>query len=145
MGYVRERKTFRLEFSDPELDGLVVRVRSMSMTGFFDITSLIALKDKKPADVTPEDVKSVRKLFEAFAAALVDWNLEETDEGSDEVRPVPATLEGIYSQEPDLMFAVIWAWLDVVINMTGEEKSSNGHSNGDPELEADLPMEVLSP
>ena len=46
-------------------------------------------------------------MFAQFAALLVSWNVED-DDGA----PVPATLEGVLTQEPAFVQSVIRMWVE---------------------------------
>lgn len=132
VGYVRQRRVFRLRFEDPDMAGLVVRARSISLGQFLDV---VGLRDADPRQMARTDLD---KLFAAFAGALLDWNLEEP-EGT----PVPATLEGLHGLEPDFVMAIIAAWLDAMAGVARPLGAAS--SNGDRSLEASMPMEVQSP
>ena len=132
MGYVRERKVFRLRFDDPEMDGLVVRARTISLGQFLDV---VGLREVNPQQMSREELA---KLFEAFAGALIDWNLEEP-----EGVPVPATLEGMHRQEPDFILTIIAAWVDALTSVP--RPLGPASSNGATSLEASIPMEERSP
>lgn len=129
-GYTPHRKVYKLRFADPEMDGLVVRARSLPLGRFLSLASLV----KAGNDIQPE---RLAELFEGFAGSLVDWNLT-----GDDGEPVPATLDGVYSQEPDFMLAIILPWIEVVASISSPlGKPSSG---GGPSPEASIPMEVLS-
>ena len=125
MGYRRQRKVYKLVFADPDMDGLVVRVRSVSVGTFF----ALAKADQQDA---------IEGLLDVFADALVDWNLED-----DEGEPVPASLDGVRSQDVDFLMPIMRAWVDAIRQVPGP--LGNGSSGGGRSLEASLPMEVRSP
>lgn len=140
MGYQRSKKIFKLVFEDPELDGLVVRMRSVSLGRL--------MKLMKVANVTPgkkmsaEDMAVVDEILQMFAKALVGWNLEEEDEETKEVRPVPATPEGVYSQDLDFVIEIITAWVEALAGVSaplGKDSPS-----GETFPEGSLPMASLS-
>jgi hypothetical protein len=118
MGFKREPRTYLLVFDDPELEGLEVRARSLSVGELND-------------DETT--------LLENFANALVKWNLEDRDGN-----PLPATLETLNTY-PDIDFinGLARAWIKAVAGV-GDELGKDSDS-GRPSLEGSIPMESLSP
>jgi len=119
-------KVFRLVFSDPDMDGLVVRARSVSLGTVRRIRAL------------PDDADALEETLRVFVPALVSWNLRDEDD-----QPVPATTEALNDLDMDFVSAILAAWMSAV---TGEvpdplERRSNG---GGPSLEASIPMEALS-
>jgi hypothetical protein len=133
VGYQRTRKVYRLEFEDGEFEGLEVKMGSLNTREFLDI---VALADSVQGKNPPGD--AVRSLFESTAAHLISWNVED-----DIGEPVPATVDGLFSQDLDLVMAVILAWQKAVGGVSGPlPQSSNG---GGQFREASLPMEPWSP
>src|SRR6266508_6176808 len=134
-GYVRQRKVYRLRFEDEDMAGLVVQARSAPLGQFLGLTKLAELERGK---VRPEDMEKVDGLFRGFAACLVDWNLE-----SEDGTPVPATLEGLYTQDIDFILQIIFAWIEGIAGVQvplGQPSSDGGKS-----LEGSMPMATLSP
>lgn len=131
MGYIRQRKIYKLVFEDPEMAGLEVRATSVPLGQFVKLTKLAT--KKKDAEETASDTE---ELFKAFSDALIGWNLED-ESGS----PIPATLNGIYAQDFDFVFEIITAWMNSIASVTGPlaQKSSGGGQY----LEALMPMESL--
>lgn len=138
MGYVRERRNYRLVFADAEYEGLEVIARSASVAAYRRIAELASKPFSMPP--TAEDLIEIDNLYQAFANQLVSWNLEERDEDG-VATPVPATLEGLQSQDLPFAMAIIMAWMEAVggVSPPLDSESSSGA------LEATLPMEVLSP
>jgi hypothetical protein len=118
MGFRHQAKTVTLVFDDPDLEGLVVKARSMSL-----------------AEVNDDDLR----VYEAFANALVSWNLEYEDG-----RPVPMTLEALESY-PDVGFvsSMTEAWFKAVSGV--DDELGKDSPSGKRSLEASIPMETLSP
>lgn len=129
MGFKKEATLFKLVFEAYE--GLEVYVKSLSVGELLDLTELTAEVSNL------EDVKEVmaqsKSLMEVFAKNLVKWNLEDED-GT----PVPATYEGIASQEFPFVLEIITTWMEQVakVDENLEKKFSNT-----PSLDS-LPMEV---
>lgn len=102
MGFRKASKTFQLTW--PEGDdnhGLEVRMRSLP------VRKLMALGHVQDEIATGKaTADSLAALFQIFAGALIEWNLE--DEKGD---PVPATLEGVENQDGDFITSMITAWM----------------------------------
>lgn len=140
MGYVWKGKTYRLVFADDELEGLEVVARSASVGAYRRIADLATREFAHPP--SEADLTEIDNLFNEFAAVLVSWNLEtEADDGTRS--PVPATFDGMASQDLTLIRQVIWAWMEAVAGISaplGPPSDGGGLS-----VEESLPMEVLSP
>jgi hypothetical protein len=78
------------------------------------------------------------RMLELFAEKLVSWNAED-EEGI----PVPATMDGIRSQDLDLSLKIIDAWTDAIagVSVPLPETSSAGQPSA---LEASIPMDAPS-
>ncbi len=135
MGYVRQRKVYRLRFDDEDMNGLEVRAKSVPLGAFLD---LVKLMDIETRNVSPEDAEKIDKLFEGFAGALIEWNLEEP-----EGVPVPATFEGLKSQDIDFSMQILRAWIAALTQVP--VFLGNGSSGGEKSLELSMPMEPRSP
>jgi len=130
MGYRPNRKVFTLQFEKPEMEGLEVRATSVSTGAFLEIVTM--------ADTARADVSQMRTLFEEFAnQSLRSWNVEN-DDGT----PVPATLEGMLSQEFDFVFDIISSWMDVMTSVSPPLEMPSSDGNQSPVVS--LPMEPLS-
>jgi hypothetical protein len=125
MGYKPKRTVYKLDFSETEYAGLEVAVRAGSID---DLLGLQELADQ--GALTAEEA---RQMFAGFAALLVSWNVE--DDGD---QPVPATYEGVASQEPDFIKAVVTAFFT---NVAAAPPPLPGASNGGANpVEASIPM-----
>lgn len=134
MGFVPNRKVYKLRFVDEEMAGLVVRAESVPLGVFLDVAEWI---DVNPRSVDPEDIRKVTSLFTTFAEALVDWNVEKPDGA-----PVPANLDGLRAQDADFALAIIFAWYEAIGSVStplGATSSAGGPSPAPP-----IPMEPLS-
>jgi len=135
-GYVRKRRVYRLRFEDEELDGLVVKVRSASVGRLLEFMRFLAgLSDD---DLTTDDVEKFAGLFESFAEVLQEWNVQ--DEAGE---PVPATLEGVRSQDGDFVMDIMRVWFQAVTQPPAPLPATS--SAGGPSAAPPLPMEPLSP
>lgn len=144
MGYKRKAKVYKLVFTDPELDGLEVRARSITLADLLNVTRLQALQTMSEQDIND--------LLVYFAKALVSWNVElpaadddtDGDGGKDAppAVPVPATLDGMLELDWPLMNAIMMAWADAIAGVPAPLPS--GSPSGGPSLEQSIPMEPLS-
>lgn len=137
MGFTPKRKQYRLVFEDPDMAGLVVVATAPSMGMFAD---LVALGD---IDMTDEvaiksRIKDVNRIFDHFAESLVSWNLE-----TDDKHPIPATREGLDTQEIPFVMDVIKAWTKATASVS--VPLPEGSSYGGLAPVASIPMETLSP
>lgn len=103
MGY--QRSTLKLLFEDPEFDGLEVKMRRLSMGAMFSVQELADIGE----DIK-QQVEQFDHLIEIVAGGLISWNLTE---GDDETLVAP-TKQGLYSQDIDLLMAIVGAWLDAI-------------------------------
>lgn len=105
MGYKPKRTLYRLHFDNPDLEGLEVVTRSVSMDG---LVKLLGLADGMDAaderQLTAEDAGKMEELLRLFARMLVEWNVED-DDGT----PVPANYEGLASQDFTFVLEIITA------------------------------------
>ena len=127
MGY--QRRVYKLVFDDPEMNGLEVTARSVSIGV---MRRVMALSDEEG---TPE---TLFKMAEEFSKALVSWNLEE-----DGV-PVPATLEGLEDQDSNFLLEVIGAWTSTIARVDDASPLDSDSDSGPLSLAGSIPMETLS-
>jgi hypothetical protein len=126
MGYKRERRTYIMEFADPEYEGLEIKVRSIPIR---ELTYLMGL-DPESEDPAVR-VSSINKLMLAFAEAIVSWNM--TDEND---QPLPTTLEYIESEDADFVMTCIAQWMKT---MSQVDDASPLDSNSPPGQPAEAP------
>ena len=136
MGFKREAKLYRLKFEDPAMAGLEVDAKSLSTGALLEVTELGGMIKRSKIDEI--DPAALRKLFAVFADALVSWNLDDEHD-----HPVPATYEGIVSQELDFVLEVIMAWIGAIASVDTPLNATSPSGGTSPE--AALPMEPLSP
>lgn len=138
MGYVKQKKVFLIRWDEgSNHPGLEVRATSLSTGDMLKITNLAQFAQ----DESQVGAAQISELFQTFALALVDWNLEEEVGG--EIKPVPADINGLYAQDFDFVMEIINRWMSSITNMSQElGKESPG---GEQFPEASLPMETLSP
>lgn len=135
MGYRLQRKAYRLRFQGTDLDGLEATVRSLS-TG--QLLQLEAARLAR-AEGGKGSEGATREMVELLASELMEWNAEDEDSGE----PIPATLDGLLSQDLDVAMAIIAAWQQAMNGVPAplSETSSGGEPSA---LEASIPMDVPS-
>jgi hypothetical protein len=128
MGY--KRPTLKLEFEDPEMDGLEVRCRRPSIGAFMD---LLGFWDRPLGDieVRTEVAGEIRK-------ALISWNLEDDDD-----QAVPLTVEALLDLDTP-MFKALYRAI-VKVNSTVPAPLDGRSTAGEPFPEGSIPMEIRSP
>jgi hypothetical protein len=148
MGFLPDETVYKLVFEDPSMEGLEVRARSVPLGPLMDLLKMAdRVKDIVPTTVTAKDMEDVERLFTGFVGSLVEWNLERrTTDGGTEV--VPATMDGIRSQDLTLMMKIVKGWIDAVSGVSAPlEPSSPGGEpipvTGVTFPESQLPMEPL--
>lgn len=104
------RRVYELDFKP--YPGLVVRCRKPSFRALERLTEVtLVLGD----DLAGESLPGVTRmdawgeLFRAFAESLVGWSM------SDQGLPVPATVDGVLSQDLDFLLDLARTWYTVVV------------------------------
>lgn len=103
MGYVPKRTLYKLDFSQTEYAGLEVTTRSASMDVLLEVLELSDLFEQ--SGIKAIDKKQLDAVFGLFGQVLHSWNVETEDR-----QPVPATKDGLLSQDPEFVMAVVAAW-----------------------------------
>jgi hypothetical protein len=137
MGFRPQRQLVQLDFSQTEFAGLEITTRAVpvsTLLGFIELIDQAEALDAKA--FKPEDLNVVRELFARFAAVLVSWNVED-----DDGQPVPATVDGLTSQDFPFVMSVISTWITALSQAPPPLRSAS--KPGGPPLEASLPMETL--
>lgn len=128
MGFQRKRKIYKLDFAGTEYDGLVVKVGGLTTGEYLELVTLAA-----PGVENSED--ETAGMLRMLAGHLKSWNLEEDGE------PIPATFEGVKSNDLSMNMAIITAWTDALASVPeGVEKKSVTTSS--PLLDS-IPVEIL--
>ena len=125
MGYRPQRKTFKLDFTGTQYEGLEVSMRGLTVGEELEL----------------DDLRSQpgygRKVFEMMTGLLVEWNVED-EQGN----PVPATREGVNTQDAAMVMAI----LDAVqtANSGVSDPLPQSSPSGEPSPAVSIPMEPLS-
>lgn len=133
MGYKVVRKVFKLVFKDADFDGLEVFARSLNTGQFLEIEQ--AKLDRAEGGQVGEG--ATQRMLELFAGALSSWNAEDEDG-----EPIPATMDGIRSQDLDFNMKIIDAWTDAIAGV--KAPLSQTSTDGSPSVEGSIPMDVPS-
>jgi hypothetical protein len=133
VGYVPKETHYELTWpDDSDFAGLEVVTRSASTRVYNAVGRLATVEHTVPPSA--EALEATVQAADAFAAALVSWNVE-TKDGT----PVPATAEGLLDQEPLMVAAIMGAWMDALL---GARPTATPDA---PEFdEGDLPMSVAT-
>jgi hypothetical protein len=133
MGFCPEETIYRLRFTNPDMQGLIVEAREAPLGIILDV---VRLKDIDPKRMTTDDLKVVNELFIAFVESVVEWNLEDKSGVA-----VPITLEGLrrYGKQFAFNLALTWANAGADVPAPLENRSNNGQ----PSVAASIPMETL--
>lgn len=129
MGYKPKRKIYNLDFEGTEYEGLQVTIRGLNTGQYMHL-----FEAKAEAEAGGE----TNNLLTIMASRLVDWNVEDEDD-----TPVPATLDGIKTQDLDFNLAIVNAWTTAMAGVPAPLEQPS--IDGGPSLEASMPMEPLSP
>ena len=129
-GFRKKKTLYKLVFEDPDLDGLEVVGKGVSVDQLLELQRL-----QQTADTNAEDAE---KVMRKLANAIDSWNLED-DDGA----PVPCTFDGLKTQEMSFVLAIFSAWRQAVASVPNP--SPNGSNDGGTSLEQSIPMEVSSP
>ncbi|MFG2269142.1 hypothetical protein ACGFNY_05130 [Streptomyces chartreusis] len=122
MGFRPPRKTYTLDFTGTDYDGLEVKVRG------FTVGEELELDDAE---------FSGDLLVKTIASRLISWNVED-----EKGEPVPATFEGICTQETAMVLAILDALRRA--NSGVSAPLPNGSPTGGPTPVVSIPMAPLS-
>ncbi|MCG6493443.1 hypothetical protein [Kitasatospora sp. A2-31] len=135
MGYKVQRNTYQLTFKGTEFDGLEVRIRGLNTGQMLELEA--ARLAREAGGET--GVGATRQMTEMLASALVSWNAEDEDTGL----PIPPTLEGLLAQDASFNAVLIDQWTKAMVGVPAPLPPAS--SDGQPSLEASIPMDVPSP
>lgn len=134
MGFKAKKKLYRLTFTDDtDMAGLEVTMSSVSMGTLLDLQEM-----STRADEVAGDKAEFRKVIEVFVGAMLSWNLEDDDD-----QPVPVSVDGVLTQDPDFMMGIITAWTKAISGVA--DPLGAGSTSGAPSPEGSIPMEPVSP
>jgi hypothetical protein len=146
--FVVKRKVFRITFEGTDLDGLVIRARSLPVGRLLELITMSGKVEQGATELDGDQLGAVTGLFDGFAEALVSWNLEEPvydDQGEEtgESVQVPTTTAGMLSQDLDVVMRIVMSWLEAA---SGAAAPLGAGSNGGGTSPApSIPMASPSP
>lgn len=129
MGFRKEPTLYHLKFEDYK--GLEITTRSVPLKDFLAINKMSMVGETDPQ----KQVEQSEAMFRKFSEALIGWNLE--DENG---KPVPATYNGLVSQEMSFVLEIVRAWMDSIANVP--KLSKNDLSDTETYQEQLIPMEA---
>lgn len=134
MGYRPQRQLVKLDFSETELAGLEVTTSRISIDGLLEFYRLIDRAEQlDPKTLKPEDVELVDDLLTRWARVLHSWNVED-----DDGQPVPATREGLGTQDIEFVLPVIVSWAAAVSTAPPPLNGASPSGGSSPEVSLDL-------
>lgn len=139
MGFTIDPDHFKLVFADERFarpaggDPIEVVLEELGIGEMLDFDEARL----RPVSTVAEAREQWAAVAETVAAHLVSWNLERKGE------PVPLSAAGFMSLPRKLGGAIVSAWIDANIGVSGPLET--GSPSGEPFPEGSLPMEPLSP
>jgi hypothetical protein len=130
MGYRRIPTIHTIDNIEGE-EGLVVRMSSIRLG---KLRRLMALTDEESGGEN-----SITEILTLFQENLVSWNLENFEDGT----PIPATMEGVETQEADFILNIVSAWMDRMTGTDGPNDLGKGSTDGGQFPGRPLTMEAL--
>lgn len=131
------KKVLKLNFADPELDGLEVVVRRPS------VAQVLEVSNAGGDDVDENDIEGLRPTVELLCSLVVGWNLTNEDEHGVE-HEVPKTADALLEQDATVVQAIIDAWEEHALPKVPDPLAASSPSGG-PSLAESIPMETQSP
>lgn len=110
-GFTPPQTQYRLDFTGTELEGLEVVMRGGKLAQAFETIHLIGVTE---TSATAADAKLALAQYEEFADHLIEWNI--TDQKG---KKVPATLEGLKTQEIRHIKMIAAAWQRAQVDVPG--------------------------
>lgn len=123
-GFIPPARVFRLVFTEPDMSGLYMRVRSASLGQVFAWGFGAQVDNRDPVEI-----------FRQFAARIVEWNVT-TPEGAD----VPPTYDGLMSLDEPFVLRLIRAWRATITEAPAPLGQASSESPPAPPMP--LPMET---
>lgn len=116
-GHKHSKTTYELVFTEGDMAGLLIRVKSLSVGDLLKVSKMAAAMGGSEANLS-----EVSEIFRVFADCLVSWNLE------DDIGEVPSDYDGVIAQDLDFVMKIVTAWMEKVGG--GVDPTSQGASNG---------------
>jgi len=109
--FVLQRRRARLEFAQPEYEGMFIETRlDVDIRTFFELQALAS---------DESGTGSMKAAFEMFGSQILEaWNIQDEDGTT-----LPANADGFLSLPPSLGTAILGAWSEAVTT-AGEVSAS---------------------
>lgn len=117
MGFELEETVYRLTFTEPKYEGLVVKTKEMSIGEMVEMAKLDHDGDSVPTEV-------LDAMFDLIAEGVVEWNLERGGE------PVGTDITAIRKLPATFVMDLLRAWQFTVVGVPGP--LDDGSMNGKP-------------
>lgn len=137
MGYRRQAKRYWLVFTDPEMEGLKVLMKSVSIAQFMEITGLDDNTILGEGVTLAQGAPVAGRLARAAADAIVEWNLED-DDGN----PVKPGFDALMALDMGFVQAIVKAWFEAISGVAAP--LPEGSSDGGPSPEGSLHLASAS-
>jgi hypothetical protein len=131
-----KRKLYKFRFEDPDLEGLEVVTRPVSLGKVLELGEEFEALQNGGANS-----EAVAKMADLFVSCMVSWTVEEED-GSP--APLPASGADLLAEDASLAMALMTEWSQRFVKVAPPlpESSSGGPASA---LEQSIPMEPRSP
>jgi hypothetical protein len=131
MGYKPSRTLYRLRFEDrPGLEVVAKSTSVEKLMGLMGLVEKVGVLDEDT--VGADDFGLVEQVLRGFAEILHSWNVEDEDD-----RPIPATYEGLITQELPFVMEVVSAAVEAI---SAAPPPLPKPSSAGAALEASIPM-----
>lgn len=133
MGFERRRKTFRLDFTGTDLEGLEMDMLGMTISEMLEMDNLQATA---AAGTPAEQKQKAIELLEFISSKVVSWNLTENGE------PVPVSKEALMELDSADFWLAAARWREAAEGVPAPlEQRSNGGKRWEG---APIPMDMSS-
>ena len=130
----RERTLYDIKFEDdPELAGFWIRMRSVTLEEFVEVTELAAALET-PEGRTKENIE---KQFQVVGSHLAEWNYADED-GTE----YPATYDGLKKLDFRDVMKILYGWMQALTSVP--KSSSSDSSSGGTSEESSLGLGSVS-
>ena len=140
-GFKPKRTLYKLDFAGTDLDGLEVTARKTSLAGLLELAEIGAkvaeLQQLDERADAPQAAEMLRELFAPFSRIIVGWNVLDDDD-----QPVPASLDGLLSQELDFILSLLTSYVSAMSQ--APPPLPPGSESGETSPEALAAMAALS-
>jgi hypothetical protein len=128
MGFRPEPTIYNIEFEGTSLDGLHVRASACTVGEYEHMLQLIVDANKQ-GNVSQDILDGNDWLKQLFLNHLVSWDLEDYITGE----PIPATLEGIRTQERGVFSVILQGWQTAIVSVPKASKKNSNDGMTSPE------------